>query len=189
MCTYLYTQIASQLRSYVHDHMSPYLYTHKFGRGDDTVGNSRRAQMSQVEVFELIPWLKLHTHRATYTQTELHIQTHRATHTNTYAYAYIYTHSCIYKSLHILHIHPRLHPHMCIYIYIYIHTYIYVSDPLWGSSVKVGTTQRRLAWPMRKDDTHKSRSVIPTHGSFLIRCQRGHAGVVLPLVIYNSTSH
>ncbi len=28
-----------------------------------------------------------------------------------------------------------------------------------GSSVKIGTIQRRLAWPLRKDDTHKSRSV------------------------------
>ena len=27
-----------------------------------------------------------------------------------------------------------------------------------GSSVKIGTIQRRLAWPLRKDDTHKSRS-------------------------------
>ena len=26
------------------------------------------------------------------------------------------------------------------------------------SSVKIGTIQRRLAWPLRKDDTHKSRS-------------------------------
>ena len=24
---------------------------------------------------------------------------------------------------------------------------------------KIGTIQRRLAWPLRKDDTHKSRSV------------------------------
>ena len=30
---------------------------------------------------------------------------------------------------------------------------------LRGSSVKTGTTQRRLAWPLRKGDTHKSRSV------------------------------
>ena len=30
---------------------------------------------------------------------------------------------------------------------------------LRGSSVKIGTIQRRLAWPLRKDDTHKSRSV------------------------------
>ena len=32
-------------------------------------------------------------------------------------------------------------------------------DSLRGSSVKVGTIQRRLAWPLRKDDTHTSRSV------------------------------
>ena len=25
--------------------------------------------------------------------------------------------------------------------------------------IKIGTIQRRLAWPLRKDDTHKSRSV------------------------------
>ena len=28
-----------------------------------------------------------------------------------------------------------------------------------GTSVKIGTIQRRLAWSLRKDDTHKSRSV------------------------------
>ena len=33
------------------------------------------------------------------------------------------------------------------------------ADSLRGSSVKIGTIQRRLAWPLRKDDTHKSRSV------------------------------
>ena len=32
-------------------------------------------------------------------------------------------------------------------------------DPLRRSSVKIGTIQRRLAWPLRKDDTHKSRRV------------------------------
>ena len=32
-------------------------------------------------------------------------------------------------------------------------------DSLRGSSVKIGTIRRRLAWPLRKDDTHKSRSV------------------------------
>ena len=36
---------------------------------------------------------------------------------------------------------------------------IMVLDSLRGSSVKIGTIQRRLAWPLRKDDTHKSRSV------------------------------
>ncbi|RDX62893.1 hypothetical protein CR513_58737, partial [Mucuna pruriens] len=28
-----------------------------------------------------------------------------------------------------------------------------------GTSDKIGTIQRRLAWPLRKDDTHKSRNV------------------------------
>ena len=32
-------------------------------------------------------------------------------------------------------------------------------DSLRGSSVKIGTIQRRLAWRLRKDDTHRSRSV------------------------------
>ena len=32
-------------------------------------------------------------------------------------------------------------------------------DSLRRSSVKIGTMQRILAWPLRKDDTHKSRSV------------------------------
>ena len=30
-------------------------------------------------------------------------------------------------------------------------------DSLRGSSVKIGTMQRRLAWPLCKDDTHKSK--------------------------------
>ena len=32
-------------------------------------------------------------------------------------------------------------------------------DSLRGSSVKIGTIQRRFAWPPRKDDAHISRSV------------------------------
>ena len=42
------------------------------------------------------------------------------------------------------------------------------SDSLRGSSVKIGTIQRRLAWPLRKDDTHKSRSVTNFLNSFLM---------------------
>ena len=34
-----------------------------------------------------------------------------------------------------------------------------LTDSLRGTSGKIGTIQRRLAWPLRKDDTHKSRSV------------------------------
>ena len=43
-----------------------------------------------------------------------------------------------------------------------------LSDSLRGSSVKIGTIQRRLAWPLRKDDTHKSRSVH----NFLLHSER-----------------
>ena len=43
---------------------------------------------------------------------------------------------------------------MCVYNYI-----IKYMDSFRGSSVKMGSIQRRLAWPLRKDDTHKSRSV------------------------------
>ena len=32
-------------------------------------------------------------------------------------------------------------------------------DSLRGTSDKIGTIQRRLAWPLRRDDTHKSGSV------------------------------
>ena len=32
-------------------------------------------------------------------------------------------------------------------------------DTFRGSSAKIGTTQRKLAWPLRRDDTHKSSSV------------------------------
>ena len=34
-----------------------------------------------------------------------------------------------------------------------------LKDSLRGSSVNIGTIQRRLAWPLRKDDAHTSRSV------------------------------
>ena len=39
--------------------------------------------------------------------------------------------------------------------------------PLRKSSVKIETIHKRLAWPLRKDDTHKSRSVnifVKVHG-------------------------
>ena len=39
------------------------------------------------------------------------------------------------------------------------HACIHPWDSLRGSSVNIGTIQRRLAWPLRKDDTYTSRSV------------------------------
>ena len=47
-------------------------------------------------------------------------------------------------------------------------------DPLRRSSVKIGTIQRRLAWPLRKDDTHKSRSVT----NFFYFCWDGYSVIV-----------
>ena len=35
-------------------------------------------------------------------------------------------------------------------------------DSLRGSSINIGTIQRILAWPLHKDDMHKSRSVKNT---------------------------
>ena len=48
------------------------------------------------------------------------------------------------------------------YVYIYIYDCVCVCvcvDSLRGSSVRLGTIQRKFAWPLRKDDTHKSISV------------------------------
>ena len=42
-------------------------------------------------------------------------------------------------------------------------------EPRKRSSAKIGTIQRRLAWPLRKDDTHKSRMY---HFCF-VRCRVG----------------
>ena len=47
-------------------------------------------------------------------------------------------------------------------IYVQIFQFIYhgfhVSTVSSETSDKIGTIQRRLAWPLRKDDTHKSRN-------------------------------
>ena len=42
-----------------------------------------------------------------------------------------------------------------------------IGFPSGFPSVKIGTIQRRLAWPLRKDDTHKSRSVTNFFIDFL----------------------
>ena len=43
--------------------------------------------------------------------------------------------------------------------YVLMTILILISDALRGSSVRIGAIQGRFAWPLRKDDTHKSRSV------------------------------
>ena len=56
-------------------------------------------------------------------------------------------------------------------------------DSLWRSSVKFGAMQRRLAWSLRKDDTHTHTSrmckhICPTQGQGQReeRRQPAHAG-------------
>ncbi|TKY74920.1 hypothetical protein E2542_SST03685 [Spatholobus suberectus] len=39
-----------------------------------------------------------------------------------------------------------------------------------GTSDKIGTIQRRLAWPLRKDDTHKSRNRSKYFLDFFVYC-------------------
>ena len=66
---------------------------------------------------------------------------------------------------------------MCIYVYIYIYTYIYIYIHF-------------CSWkrPKRREQPSFREAVI-THGSFLIRRQRGHPGVALPLVVSASAKH
>ena len=52
-------------------------------------------------------------------------------------------------------------------------------DSLRGSSVKIGTIQRRFAWPLRKDDTHTSRSV----SNFCSYVQKGYTLLLLLLLL------
>ena len=45
-----------------------------------------------------------------------------------------------------------MHVHVYTYTYIYIYIHTYILDFLWGSSVTIGTMQRRSARPPRKDE-------------------------------------
>ena len=73
---YLYTHIFICMYICTHIYIYIYIYTHRrglpapllrrvnvqrldLGRGDDTVGNPHRAQMSEFEFFELVPLLEL----------------------------------------------------------------------------------------------------------------------------------
>ena len=68
-------------------------------------------------------------------------------------------------------------------------------DSLRGSSVKIGTIQRRLAWPLRKDDTHKSRSVYNFFGHCRLeacvvrRCGNTNEMITLLLTAISSRMH
>ena len=47
---------------------------------------------------------------------------------------------------------------LSLYLSIYLSIYLF-TDSIRGSSVEFGTIRRRLAWPLRKDDTYTSKSV------------------------------
>jgi len=61
-------------------------------------------------------------------------------------------------------------------------------DSLRRSSVKIGTIQRRLTWPLRKDDTHKSRSVS-IFCSCCLCCLWAHPGNIPCLAESNTRPH
>ncbi|KAG4396046.1 hypothetical protein JHK82_053166 [Glycine max] len=68
--------------------------------------------------------------------------------------------SCIYSTLllqRVFQLSPTLPRPNTVFLFIMkcATTWIVPS----GTSDKIGTIQRRLAWPLRKDDTHKSRNV------------------------------
>ena len=104
-------------------------------------------------------------------------------------YIYIYTHMCIYIYIYIYHyIYTLLlgtRPYRCLWkkhpsgeedaweVYFQKHQ-IGGMDSLRGSSVKIGTMQRVLAWPLRKDDTRKNtKSGAGWH--VLLRCCKAGA--------------
>ncbi len=66
---------------------------------------------------------------------------------------------------------------------------IYALDSLltsFGTSDKIGTIQRRLAWPLRKDDTHKSRNGSKLFFSYWARLEAG-GGAGLPRLLHKSS--
>ena len=56
-----YPKVFIRLKVYIYISLSLYIYIHTYtnGRGDDTVGNPHRAQISRFELFELILLSKL----------------------------------------------------------------------------------------------------------------------------------
>ena len=78
---------------------------------------------------------------------------------NAYVYIYIYTHTYTYSYTIAYH-------NIASYIILQynilqhrVYATCFIRDSLRGSSVKLGTIRRVLAWPLRKDGTRRSRSV------------------------------
>ena len=80
---------------------------------------------------------------------------------------------------------------ICVYIYIYIYVYtaplaLLPRPLLILPGVSLAEIPRNPSLCLGICGFHALQT---THGSFLIRRQRGHPGVVLPLVISNSANH
>ena len=89
-------------------------------------------------------------------------------HVYTCVYIYIYRERDVGVYIYIyIHIHIYVDMSLSLSIYIYTHTW----DSLRGASVSIGTIWRILAWPLRKDDAHKSIIVNNVWGgSTSFRC-------------------
>ena len=80
-----------------------------------------------------------------------------------------------------------MHRYMCMYMYIYIYIDIFVILMIILITVIPSSTcQLSAAKTLRPK---RGFSDSEKHGSFVIRRQRGHPGVVLLLVVSNSTDH
>ena len=99
-----------------------------------------------------------------------------------YIYIYIYIHNgkigTIQRFLNIL----MILYYNNVWYYTSITTEIQRLDSLRGSSVKIGTIQRILAWPLRKDDAHKSRSVNNIY-IYIYVYTHMHTLIVLTIII------
>ena len=106
--------------------------TPNLGRGDDTVGNPHRAQISQFELFELILLLKLDNRfpveqfEATVSQSTVPSPPLIITaHINVYVWT-THPYSCILVHIMYTHMSLSLSLSFSMYIYIYVYIYIYI---------------------------------------------------------------
>ena len=94
--------ICTQLYTYIYIYIFIYI-----ARGDDTVGNPHRAQIMQLESFELIPSLNL--------DQQVSIEQFEATVSHTCTYIYIYIHIYIYIYIE-RDMYLSIYTYICIYV-------------------------------------------------------------------------
>ena len=111
-----------------------------------------------------------------------------------YVYVYICYNACMYACIYI---YIYIYTHTYTFLYMYMHTFIsYTNNTnvcnstcswLLANCLSASSSCASAWWPR-----FRAMLTIPcrcTHGLLRIRRQRGHPGVVLPLVISNSASH